>query len=202
MQFQNTDRPRVLILQIATGGTALTLHRAHHVIFAETTWTPADVVQAAKRCHRIGQRSSVLVRVVSLAGSIDEVVAAVITRKARELAELEIADQQESRMRVSFDIDSVDDAEAASGQCAAIADAWRLMADPNCFSQVVEVTPTTAAEIAPARSRRGRPRKSEPRIPLRPPALRLPSPRIPLRPPAMRISLPRILSPSHPRMPT
>ena len=88
--FQNTDQPRVLVLQIATAGTALTLHRSHNVVFAETTWTPADVVQAAKRCHRIGQRSSVLVRVVSLAGSIDEIVAAVITRKARELAELEI----------------------------------------------------------------------------------------------------------------
>jgi SNF2 family DNA or RNA helicase len=87
--FQNTDRPRVLVLQINTAGTALTLHAASRVIFAETTWTPGDVVQAAKRCHRIGQAHSVLASIISLAGSIDERVAAVITRKAQELVELE-----------------------------------------------------------------------------------------------------------------
>jgi SNF2 family DNA or RNA helicase len=79
----------VLILQIGTAGTALTLHRAHRVIFAEITWTPSDVVQAAKRCHRIGQQHPVRASVVSLAGSIDERVAAIVTRKAEELAAFE-----------------------------------------------------------------------------------------------------------------
>jgi SNF2 family DNA or RNA helicase len=87
--FQNYLMPRVLICQIHTVGTALTLTRASRVVFAETSWTPGDVAQAAKRCHRIGQASSVLASVVSLAGSVDERVAAVITRKAAELAELE-----------------------------------------------------------------------------------------------------------------
>ena len=87
--FQNTPLPRVLICQINVAGTALTLHRASRVVFAETTWVPADVAQAAKRTHRIGQRHSVLASVVSLAGSIDEVVGAVLLRKARELGELD-----------------------------------------------------------------------------------------------------------------
>jgi SWI/SNF-related matrix-associated actin-dependent regulator of chromatin subfamily A-like protein 1 len=87
--FQNTDQPRILVLQINVAGTALTLHRASRVIFAETTWTPADVVQAAKRCHRIGQQQSVLASIISLAGSIDERVNGVIKRKAAELAALE-----------------------------------------------------------------------------------------------------------------
>ena len=87
--FQNADMPRVLILQINTAGTALTLTRADRVVFAETTWTPADVVQAAKRCRRIGQKSSVLAQVISLAGSIDERVGGVLTRKATELAQFE-----------------------------------------------------------------------------------------------------------------
>ena len=87
--FQNADMPRVLILQINTAGTALTLTRADRVVFAETTWTPADVVQAAKRCHRIGQKSSVLAQVITLAGSIDEPVGGVLTRKATELAQFE-----------------------------------------------------------------------------------------------------------------
>jgi SWI/SNF-related matrix-associated actin-dependent regulator of chromatin subfamily A-like protein 1 len=87
--FQGSSIPRVLILQIATAGTALTLHRANRVVFAETTWTPADVVQAAKRCHRIGQRSSVLAQIISLASSIDERVGGVLMRKASELAHFE-----------------------------------------------------------------------------------------------------------------
>jgi SNF2 family DNA or RNA helicase len=87
--FQNTDQPRVLILQIQIAGTAITLHRASRCVFAETTWVPADVAQCAKRLHRIGQHNSVLASVVSLAGSIDEKVAGVLTRKASELAKLE-----------------------------------------------------------------------------------------------------------------
>jgi Helicase conserved C-terminal domain len=94
--FQQDDLPRVLILQLQTAGTAITLHRSNRVLFAETSWTPADVVQAAKRCHRIGQTKSVLASTISLAGSIDEQIAAIFTRKARELAELESLLRKES----------------------------------------------------------------------------------------------------------
>src|SRR5262249_23522269 len=88
-RFQTDTQPRVLIIQLAVGGTALTLHAATHVLFGEISWVPADNVQGAQRCHRIGQTSPVLARVVSLAGSIDEVVAAIVTKKASELAEFE-----------------------------------------------------------------------------------------------------------------
>jgi SWI/SNF-related matrix-associated actin-dependent regulator 1 of chromatin subfamily A len=87
--FQGADKPRLLILQITVGGTAITLHRAHHVVFAEVTWTPSDIVQAAKRCHRLGQASSVLAQIISLSGSIDERVNGVVMRKANELAAFE-----------------------------------------------------------------------------------------------------------------
>jgi SNF2 family DNA or RNA helicase len=87
--FQTSNTPRLLILQINAGGTAITLHRAHHVVFAEISWTPSDIVQAAKRCHRIGQVSSVLAQIVSLAGSIDERVNGVVMRKANDLAAFE-----------------------------------------------------------------------------------------------------------------
>ena len=48
------------------------------------------MVQCAKRLHRIGQGHSVLARVISLAGSIDEAVSATALRKASELAELDL----------------------------------------------------------------------------------------------------------------
>jgi SNF2 family DNA or RNA helicase len=89
--FQTDEQPRVLILQLGVGGTAITLHRSSYVVFADTSWTPADLMQAAKRAHRIGQRKSVLARVVSLANSIDEIVLGTLTRKAAELAAFDSA---------------------------------------------------------------------------------------------------------------
>jgi SWI/SNF-related matrix-associated actin-dependent regulator of chromatin subfamily A-like protein 1 len=87
-QFQTSSRPRLLVCQMQVASTALNLHAAHNVVFSAVTWTPLDVVQAAARCHRIGQTQPVLARVISLAGSIDEAMAAVTLRKATELAHL------------------------------------------------------------------------------------------------------------------
>jgi SWI/SNF-related matrix-associated actin-dependent regulator of chromatin subfamily A-like protein 1 len=82
---------RGLVCQLSVASTALTLTRAAHVVFAESSWVPADMQQAAKRCHRIGQGRPVLARVVSLAGSIDTAVDAALTRKAATIAQLEFA---------------------------------------------------------------------------------------------------------------
>ena len=70
--FQNSAQPRLLIIQLAVGSTAITLTRSSRVVIAEQSWVPADIAQAAKRCHRIGQPSSVNCSVISLANSIDE----------------------------------------------------------------------------------------------------------------------------------
>jgi SWI/SNF-related matrix-associated actin-dependent regulator 1 of chromatin subfamily A len=58
------------------------------VVFAEASWVPADNLQAAKRVHRIGQTRPVLVRFISLAGSLDEAITDVLRRKARLLAQI------------------------------------------------------------------------------------------------------------------
>ena len=83
------NRLRILVCQITVASTALTLTASRDVVFAETTWTPGDVLQAAKRCHRIGQMWPVLARLVTLAGSIDEVSGRVIGRKVRDLAAID-----------------------------------------------------------------------------------------------------------------
>lgn len=80
---------RVLICQMAVASTALTLTAAAHVTFAEASWVPADMAQAAARCHRIGQTRPVLCRVVSLAGSLDEVVNATLIRKLKTIDEID-----------------------------------------------------------------------------------------------------------------
>lgn len=82
------EKLRGIVLQLQAGSTAITLTAARDVVFAEASWSPADNLQAAKRCHRIGQRGTVLARFVALASSIDEDVQAVLARKTRAVAEL------------------------------------------------------------------------------------------------------------------
>jgi SNF2 family DNA or RNA helicase len=84
-------RITALICQMSIASTALTLTRSNNVVFAEPSWVPADMQQAAKRCHRIGQALPVLAKVISLAGSIDEVVADVLTRKTATITKLDLA---------------------------------------------------------------------------------------------------------------
>jgi SWI/SNF-related matrix-associated actin-dependent regulator 1 of chromatin subfamily A len=83
--------PRILICQLAIAATALTLTAAAHVVFAESSWVPAEMAQAAARCHRIGQSRPVLARTVSLKGSIDEIVNATLRRKLSVIASVTLS---------------------------------------------------------------------------------------------------------------
>lgn len=72
---------RVFIGNIKAAGTGLTLTAASRVIFAESTWTPADIEQAADRCHRIGQQRPVQIDILTAHRSIDaQQLHAVITK--------------------------------------------------------------------------------------------------------------------------
>ncbi|MFQ5510164.1 MAG: DEAD/DEAH box helicase [Leptospirillia bacterium] len=86
--FQNDPDARVFIGQLTAAGTALTLTAASSVLFLEYSWTPSDNQQAAKRCHRIGQDNPVLVRFVSLSGSLDEQITRVAKAKTETLSQV------------------------------------------------------------------------------------------------------------------
>lgn len=88
--FQTSPDTRVAVCQIKTAGTGVTLTAATYVDLVEPSWTPADNLQAIKRIHRIGQHASCIATYISLAGSIDEQIAAVLRRKHRELSKLTI----------------------------------------------------------------------------------------------------------------
>lgn len=80
-RFQTDPSVRVFVAQIVAGGVGVTLTAANRVVFVEQSFVPGDNAQAAKRCHRIGQKQSVLVRFFSLAGSVDEHTTEALARK-------------------------------------------------------------------------------------------------------------------------
>jgi SWI/SNF-related matrix-associated actin-dependent regulator 1 of chromatin subfamily A len=80
-RFQREAGVRLFIGGIIPAGVGITLTRASHVIFGELDWVPGNVTQAEDRCHRIGQRDSVLVQHLVLQGSVDAHMARIIIEK-------------------------------------------------------------------------------------------------------------------------
>jgi len=58
------------------------------VVFVESSWTPMDNAQAACRVHRIGQKDGVVARMLSAAGTVDDLINGLLVRKAREFTQL------------------------------------------------------------------------------------------------------------------
>jgi SWI/SNF-related matrix-associated actin-dependent regulator 1 of chromatin subfamily A len=80
-RFQNDDSVQVFVGQIIAAGVGITLTAASHVVFAELDWVPGNLTQAEDRCHRIGQKDSVLVQHLVLSGSIDATMATRVVEK-------------------------------------------------------------------------------------------------------------------------
>lgn len=87
--FQNDADCRFFIGNLFSAGTALTLTAASHIDLFEQWWAPAVNAQALKRVHRISQTRAVHARLISLAGSLDETVAAILERKISALLKVE-----------------------------------------------------------------------------------------------------------------
>jgi SNF2 family DNA or RNA helicase len=87
--FQEDPEHRVFIANIKSGGTGLTLTAAADLDMFESSWAPADNAQALMRVHRIGQGRKVNARFISLANSIDDIVAETIARKTAAIAMIE-----------------------------------------------------------------------------------------------------------------
>lgn len=78
-----------IAVHIDIASTAIDLTAAQDVIFAETSWVPKDVLQAAMRCMGVNQTKAVLARIMSLKGSLDEAVNDTIVRKHKMISKIE-----------------------------------------------------------------------------------------------------------------
>lgn len=81
--FQSNPNCRVFIGQIQAAGVGITLTAASAVIFVEQDWVPGNMSQAEDRCHRIGQKESVLVQYLVFDGSLDATMAQTLIKKSR-----------------------------------------------------------------------------------------------------------------------
>ena len=87
LQFQTDPKIRIAMLGITAAGVAVTLTASSTVWFAELFWTPAIMIQAEDRCHRIGQNARVRCLYFIGKGTLDEVLWKLIEKKFRALGE-------------------------------------------------------------------------------------------------------------------
>lgn len=85
--FQTDPSTRIALLGITAAGVAVTLTASSTVWFAELFWTPAIMIQAEDRVHRIGQTARVQCLYFVARGSLDDVLWRLIERKFRDLGE-------------------------------------------------------------------------------------------------------------------
>lgn len=82
------DGVRVIIGNIQAAGTGLTLTAAARLDMLESSWTPADNVQAVRRIRRKGQTRPTFARFVMLQNSFDQTVASIVARKANTIVSI------------------------------------------------------------------------------------------------------------------
>jgi SWI/SNF-related matrix-associated actin-dependent regulator 1 of chromatin subfamily A len=83
-RFQNGE------IQLMLGNSAmevgLTLTASSHVVHAELDWVPATMNQRSDRCHRIGQKNSVLIQYLVFEDSLDAKMARTLVAKQRVIS--------------------------------------------------------------------------------------------------------------------
>ncbi|CAM9140849.1 unnamed protein product, partial [Laminaria digitata] len=83
-KFQSNPSVRVALLGLTAAGIGITLTAASRVVFAELYWTPAQLLQAEDRCHRIGQSTVVKVQYLVAKGSLDDALWPLIQQKVSD----------------------------------------------------------------------------------------------------------------------
>ena len=87
-RFMTDDTCMVFIGQTLAAGTGLTLTVASNMIFCDFPFSPADLVQAEDRCHRISQKKAVNIFYAVADESIDDHLYDLICQKAHDASKV------------------------------------------------------------------------------------------------------------------
>jgi hypothetical protein len=86
--FLRDPKARVFLGQIQAAGEAIDLSSAKHLVFVETSLVPKDMLQMSLRVTNHTQIEQPLVRVATLAGSVDDALQQVLMRKWTAIREV------------------------------------------------------------------------------------------------------------------
>lgn len=100
-KFQEDDRIRIFVGSIRASGEGISLNKANKVVFVEYDWSPARVLQAEDRLHRVGQVDVVNSYWFVLEGSIDEYFVKKLIEKLQVIEK--VLDMKEREKFVLFD---------------------------------------------------------------------------------------------------
>ena len=87
-RFMKDDTCMVFVANTISGGMGLTLTSACNMIFCDFPFSPADLVQAEDRLHRISQHRSVNIYYAICSDSIDENLYRLIANKAHDASKI------------------------------------------------------------------------------------------------------------------
>lgn len=84
--YAKKSGPTVLVATYGALSVGVTLTRAHHVIMHDLDYVPATMIQAEKRAHRLSQTKATTSYWMIGEGTIDAMIAEIVTKKAATIA--------------------------------------------------------------------------------------------------------------------
>lgn len=106
-QFQKDNDTKIALLSITAAGVGLTLTKSSLVIFTELHWTPAAILQAEDRSHRIGQENVVNIYYLVLKNSFEEIMWRMLNKKFRNVSKIIDNDHDTTGIKIKYNNDGV-----------------------------------------------------------------------------------------------
>ena len=140
--FQSSASHRVALLSITAASTGFTLTAASTVIFAELFWSPAWLLQAEDRVHRIGTHAAMInIQYILGKNTVDECIWPMLDKKLSVLGSA-LNGLRADASASSMQLDQFDN-RAKTG--TAPATAQRLNHQPNILGYMMQQPPPQAA---------------------------------------------------------